>query len=355
MKILMISSDPTVLEDTATAERIEEYRRLVDELYFVVIAGKLNVWAFFRAYRDGARILRERGPEGFLITAQDPSERWLVAWLLARAYRAPLEVQVHTDIMSPYLLAESVKNKLRLRIAKFILPRSDCIRVVSRRILQSLTLWNAALAPHSTILPIYVDVARFRALHRVKEHGAFRFLMVSRLTREKNIALAIHAFAEIAEEFRDAKLIIVGDGPYRKRLEALALAYKLMRGRVVFEGWQEDVSRQFQYASCYLMTSYYEGYGRAVVEALAAGLPVIMTDVGVAGEIVENEKSGLIVPVGDKQKLVHAMKRIMADSYLRRSMYENCRTALAAYPSKEEYLCTYKNRWLSCGRKNIQN
>jgi glycosyltransferase involved in cell wall biosynthesis len=81
----------------------------------------------------------------------------------------------------------------------------------------------------------------------------------------------------------------------------------------------------------------------------------IMTDVGVAGEIVENEKSGLIVPVGDKQKLVHAMKRIMTDSYLRRSMYENCRTALAAYPSKEEYLFTYKNRWFSCGRKNTQN
>jgi glycosyltransferase involved in cell wall biosynthesis len=245
MKILMVSSDPTVLEDTATAERIEEYRRLVDELYVVVIAGKLNVWAFFHAYWDGARILRERGPEGFLITAQDPSERWLVAWLLARAYRVPLEVQIHTDIMSPYLLAESIKNKLRLRIAKFILPRSDCIRVVSRRILKSLTLWNAALTPYSTVLPIYVDVARFRALHRVEEPGAFRFLMVSRLTREKNIALAIHAFAEIAEEFRDAKLIIVGDGPYRKRLEALALAYKLMQGRVVFEGWQEDVSRNY--------------------------------------------------------------------------------------------------------------
>ena len=56
MKVLMISSDPKVLEKTDAAKRVEEYRQLVDELHVVVIAGKFNVSAFFRAYREGSRI-----------------------------------------------------------------------------------------------------------------------------------------------------------------------------------------------------------------------------------------------------------------------------------------------------------
>lgn len=351
MKVLMISSDSKVLEDSDAAKRIEEYRQLVDELHVVVIAGRFNVAAFFHAYRKGVRILCAYNAGDFLITAQDPPERWLVGWLLSRRFGIPLEIQIHTDLMSPYLLGESLKNRVRLLIARFILPRATCIRVVSARIQHSIVAYMPNLAEKITVLPVYVDVEKFRTFHRVEEHGAFRFLMVSRLTREKNIELAIHAFAEIHKDFHDTKLIIVGDGPYRRRLEALALKYRLMQGAVVFTGWEENISKRFQNASCYLLTSNYEGYGRTVIEALAMGLPVIMTDVGIAGDIVKNEQSGLIVPVGNKMELVKAMRRFLTDSYMRKTLYENSRTAVNMYPSKKDYLEAYKTMWHTCGAK----
>jgi glycosyltransferase involved in cell wall biosynthesis len=352
MKIVMISSDPKVLENTATARRIEEYRNLVDDLYTIVIAGRLNVLAFFRAYHEGARILRVGDAKDFLITAQDPPERWIVGWLLARKFRVPLEVQVHTDLMSPYLLSESFKNRIRLLIAKFILPRASCVRVVSERIRKSLIAWKISLASKISVLPVYVDVERLRQLHHVEDYGIFQFLVVSRFTREKNIALAINAFAKIVTEFPKTKLIIVGDGPYRQKLETLALKYNLMEEKILFTGWLEDVTRHYQYANCYLLTSNYEGYGRTVVEALAAGVPVIMTDVGVAGDIVENEKNGLVVPVGEKPALVSAMRRVLTDSYLHRILSENSRMAVKDFPSKEKYLELYKTMWHTCGRKS---
>src|SRR3989344_3546185 len=351
MKVLMISSDPKILQDTEAKKRIQEYRTLVDELYTVVIAGTFNVSAFFRAYWEGSRILRLHGSSDFLITAQDPSERWLIGWLLALRFQVPLEVQVHTDLRSPYLLKESIKNRVRLLIARILLPRVSCIRVVSRRIQQSLEVWLHGVAPKITVLPVHVDVERFETLHHIEEQGVFRFLVISRLTREKNVKLAIDAFAEFHAEFLHTSLVIVGDGPERKSLEARVLKQNINEGVILFAGWKEDITRYFQFASCYLLTSNYEGYGRTVTEALAAGVPVIMTDVGVAGDIVQNEKSGLIVPVGDKKELIKAMRRVFTDSHLRRTLSENGRAAVRFFPSKEAYLDAYKTIWHLCGAK----
>ncbi len=351
MKVLMISSDSGVHENTPAAKRIEEYRRLVDELHVVVIAGRFNIGAFLRAYRDGKKILRERGASDFLITAQDPSERWIVGWLLGRQFGAPLEVQVHTDIMSPHFVRESIKNRLRLVIARFILPRAACVRVVSRRIEQSLATVFPQFSGTITVLPVFVDTQRLRMVHRVEERGIFRFLAVSRLTREKNIELLLHAFAEVVKTHPETNLVIVGDGPCRKRLEALALKLGLMRGKAVFAGWQKDTARNFQYASCYVLTSNYEGCGMTAVEALAIGVPVIMTDVGIAGDIVRNEETGLVVPVRDMTALVSAMRRMIEDSNLGRVLSQNGKKTVENFPSKKEYLEAYKQMWLACGRQ----
>lgn len=352
MKVLMISSDPKILEeDTEAKKRMEEYRKLVDELYTIVIAGRFNVLAFLRAYREGSAILRSQGSSDFLITAQDPAERWLVAWLLALRFRVPLEVQIHTDLRSPYLLEESIKNRVRLLIARMLLPRVSCIRVVSRRIQKSFGVWLPGVETKITVLPVQVDVERFEALHHIEEQGVFRFLVVSRLTREKNITLAIDAFVEFHSKFPRTNLVIVGDGPERKQLEAHMLRQNANKGAILFAGWKEDITRYFQFADCYLLTSNYEGYGRTVVEALAAGVPVIMTDVGVAGDIVQNEKSGLIVPVDSKAELVKAMQRVFTDSYLRRTLSENGRAVTQTLPSKEAYLSAYKTMWHTCSAK----
>lgn len=350
MKVLMISSDSKILEDSDAAKRIEEYRQLVDELYTVVIAGRFNVAAFFSAYREGSKILQERGVSDFLITAQDPAERWIIGWLLSRKFHVPLELQIHTDLKSPYLLKESFKNRIRLFIARFLLPRASCIRVVSSRIQRSLADWVPSISAPVTILPIFVDVEKFRLAHRTREQRIFQFLAISRLTKEKNIALAVDAFAKVNMEFPQTKLIIVGEGPEWKHLEMQIVKYKLQNS-VCLEGWKEDVLRYYQNADCYLLTSNYEGYGRTVIEALAAGVPVIMTDVGVAGDVIQHEKSGLVVPVGNKPELAKAMQRIMSDASLRQTLSENGRVAISSYFSKETYLEAYKNMWHTCGMK----
>jgi glycosyltransferase involved in cell wall biosynthesis len=310
MKILMISSDPEILrKGSQAAKRFDEYRGMVEALYPIVIAGSHNMSGFFRAWREGSRILKQTGVANFLITSQDPFERGLVAWLLARRFGVPLELQVHTDMFSPWFWRESIKNKIRVMLARWLLPRATTIRVVSERIKQSLIERLVIQEKHIMVLPISEVTLRNEVTNR--NDNVFTFLMVSRLTREKNIPLALRAFRGIVETHPQARLIIVGSGPEEKRLKFFVFKFQIPNSNIKFFGWQDDLEPYWRQADAYLLTSNYEGYGRTVVDALRHRVPVVMTDVGVAGEIVKNGENGFFVPVGDEEMVAEAMKKVM--------------------------------------------
>ena len=83
----------------------------------------------------------------------------------------------------------------------------------------------------------------------------------------------------------------------------------------------------------------------AVIEAASFDLPIIMTDVGCAGEVIKNEESGLIIPIGDRQSLVRAMEILLRDESLRQRIGDGARQAAAALPSKQEILNLYLASW----------
>lgn len=336
MNILMISADPKVFElGSEAAKRIDDYRALVDDLRVVVIAGSRNIGGFFRAWHEASRILGAWKNEKILITSQDPFERGFVAWLLARRFHAPLELQIHTDFLSPWFWRESLKNKIRVMLARFLLPRATAIRAVSERVKRSLLERGLADEKAITVLPILIPTENInkKSWQHSEISFPFTFLMVSRLTKEKNIPLAIRAFAHVNKEYPRIRLVIVGSGPEEKKLKLLATNYMIP---ATFVGWQNDLKPYWQKADAYLLTSNYEGYGRTVVDALCHGIPVVMTDVGAAGEIVKEKENGLIVPVGDEQALGEAMREAMSRRFVISS------PLLAGH---HEYLARMKAHW----------
>ena len=247
-------------------------------------------------YIADALRLAKKLPKPDVVSAQDPFETGLAAWLIARRFRAPLHVQVHTDFLSPEFARHSLLNRLRILIARFVLKRASGIRVVSERIRHSLEARSSPvrrilgtggkLNAHVTVLPIFVDIGRFntpkkdRALESRFMHFKQKILVVSRLEREKNVSLALEAFTKSAPS--EACLIIVGEGSERGWLEKKARK-RGIAGRVFFEGAQ-DPAPYYALADLILFPSRYDGYGMVIIEALAAGKPVLATDVGVARE-----------------------------------------------------------------------
>src|SRR3989344_3744713 len=293
MKVLSIGSDRNLFVDGSAAQkRIKEYGKLFNELHIIVFSKQKsqitnhksqiadNIWVYptnsrnklfylLDAYRIGKNLIGNWKLEigNCAVSAQDPFEAGLVGWLLKRKYKLPLQLQIHTDIFNPYFYRESLKNKLRVWLAKFLLPLSDGIRVVSERIKQSLITQLPNYRLPIIVLPIFVDIKKIQSakikmdLRQKYPDYDFRILMASRLTKEKNIGLAIEAMTEVAIKYPKALLVVVGEGSEAEKLKVKSEKLKVA-DNVKFEPWTDDLASYYKTADIFLLTSNYEGYGR---------------------------------------------------------------------------------------------
>jgi glycosyltransferase involved in cell wall biosynthesis len=138
---------------------------------------------------------------------------------------------------------------------------------------------------------------------------------VGRLAAQKDYITLVHALARLDRAFR---ALLVGSGPDLQKIKAeidlLGLA-----GSVELLGERHDVSRILAAADIFVLPSLYESFPISVLEAMAAGLPVVASDVGGIPELVVDNETGFVVPAGDPTALAGALSRLLADSELRRS------------------------------------
>lgn len=138
-----------------------------------------------------------------------------------------------------------------------------------------------------------------------------RLVAVGRITEQKGFALLIEAIALAAPQLPDLHLTLVGDGPLRGRIEAMIAEQGLAR-RVTLTGWTDEsrVRRELAAAQALILPSFAEGLPMVVMEAMAAGRPVIGTMVAGIPELVLPEETGHLVPAGDATALARAIKRL---------------------------------------------
>ena len=142
-------------------------------------------------------------------------------------------------------------------------------------------------------------------------------LAVGRLSREKghrDLLDAISVLRELNSQLK-FKLVIVGDGPERERLER-AVHQKGLAAFVLFIGHVEDISPYYAIADALALPSHSEGSPNVLLEAMAAGLPVIATAVGGVPEIAINEQNALLVASGDSDSFARALNRVLTDTEL---------------------------------------
>lgn len=280
-----------------------------------------------------------------VVTCQDPFESGLVGWRIARHFRFPLHLQVHTDFLSPYFKTGALQ-RIRVILGKFLLPKADKVRVVSKRIVASFKAHNIVLKHEPHILPIRVVLPEEKNsvpnLHAFPfPEFKFKILMVSRLEKEKRVADALSAFKHIVTAYPHTGLIIAGSGSQKASLEKYAQRLGIASS-VRFLGWREDVALLFAATDVFLSTSEYEGYGMSVIEAGLAGVPVVTTDVGVAGEVLVNGRNSYIVSVGDIMGIVARITDLIAHNEKRSALAMALREDIRALtPSLEDYEDAY--------------
>jgi len=110
---------------------------------------------------------------------------------------------------------------------------------------------------------------------------------------------------------------------------------------IYFFSWTDNPAEMMKAADIYVLSSNYEGWGRVCIEALAADTPLIMTDVGCAGEIVRNNENGLVVPVNNQMALSKAMMKLIKDWNLRQNLVLNGRKTVKKLPDFEDNVKNY--------------
>ncbi|MCA1619133.1 MAG: glycosyltransferase [Acidobacteria bacterium] len=174
-----------------------------------------------------------------------------------------------------------------------------------------------------------------RALLGVAE-GERVILSVGRLSREKGHADLLRALSHLAEidPALKFKAVVVGDGPERAGLEAEAASLGL-KERVVFAGHADDVRPFYAAADVSALPSHSEGSPLALLEAMAAGLPVVATAVGGVPEVAADGETALLVPARDPRAFAAALSRVLSDDALARTLAANASARVASDFSPE--------------------
>ncbi len=334
-KILMFSGDPHVAnKESWVTKRLFLYSGVTDYLDVIVllplsfsdyVKERLSVFSTHTTFKLFSYIL------GFfralflkktytLITSHDPFFIGIIAYAVSRLKGVPLEIQIHTDIFSPYFEKSGALQTYRLKIADFLLKRAERIRVVAPRLKEAiLKKYKERKEETITVLPVLSSIGEIDAhrpqidLHKKYPQFDFIMLMLSRLESEKSIMTALLAFKEVIKEYPHIGLVIVGNGSQKGELQNFCKEHNLP---VIFEGWTEDPYSYFKTADLFLLTSLFEGYGLTLIEAAAAHCPIVTTDVGLVGSILTDD-AVFVCPPEDATCLAERVTALLGNAAVR--------------------------------------
>ncbi len=219
-------------------------------------------------------------------------------------------------------------------IERTLARRTAALIAVSEQVRDELVAMRIAPASRFAVIPYGFDLSRpidpegrLRATTRAElglSPDTFAVGWVGRLTDIKKPLDLVRTLDALDGRGTDAVLVLVGDGPERPATEALARELG-MADRVRFVGYRRELDPWYASFDAFLLASANEGTPVAAIEALAAERPVVATDVGGVGAVVEEGRSGFLAPAGDPGALASALARLAADPELRARMGANGR------------------------------
>jgi glycosyltransferase involved in cell wall biosynthesis len=228
-------------------------------------------------------------------------------------------------------------------ITRYALRRADHITATGLRLAEAAARYAPAGKP-VTVVPYGVDLREFRprtSETRPEPADGERSEVVigaaARLSKEKGLHYLLEAFAVVAGRYPQARLVLAGEGPERRRLERLASRLGLEeRVRFLGEVPHEQVPEVLQQLDVFAMPSTYEGFGVAALEAEAMEVPVVASRIHGIPDVVVDGETGLLVPPRDRQALAAALERLASDGDLRRRLGQAGRAFVAEHYSWEE-------------------
>jgi glycosyltransferase involved in cell wall biosynthesis len=237
----------------------------------------------------------------------------LAAWLynLTRARRRALVVHTfHGHVLHGYFGV--VVSRLVRVVERWLGRRTDAILVLSARQRHDIEeRYGIGRAGQVHVVPLGLELAPLLGLpvRAVANPDRVVFGFVGRFVPIKNLPLLVDAFARVRRHLPEARLLLVGDGEVRPAIEERMAALGI-EAAVELAGWQAALEVVYSRMDVLVLTSANEGTPVAVIEAMAAGLPVVATAVGGVPDVIDHGVTGVLVRAGAADELADEMLRL---------------------------------------------
>lgn len=309
--------EPVVLSDAGSLERRLAQEGIRHIRISCRTSSEIHPKLWFRAFPRILRAIREEKPD--LIHSHTRVTQ-VLGWAVSSICSVPYVTTCHG------------LYKFRLG-RRFLRCWGKWVMAISNATMNRVVQQYRLAPPHQVILVENgIDVERFRqppdpeAVARFRRtnglNGGPVIGAVARLSPVKGLDLLLKAVPSLLKDFPDLRVLMVGDGPAREELVKLAYELKIA-DRVAICPSVEDTRVPLALMQVFASPAWEEGFGLAIVEAMAAGVPVVASDAGGPGEIIEHEKSGLLIPPGDIVALEKSLRGLLQDAEARRKMADN--------------------------------
>ncbi len=260
------------------------------------------------------RLMRRERPQIVHTHAAKPG---VVGRLAARLAGVPVVVHTfHGHILHGYY--GPLMSRLLRGMERLLAHLSDRIIAVSEQVKQDLVRYGVAPPEKISVIPLGFDLGPFLENgHRGQFHGELGLTngaplvgIVGRIFPIKNHRLFLEAAARVAAEERSARFVVVGDGILRAEMEGHARRLGI-GDRVTFTGWRRDLPVIYPDLDVLVVSSKNEGTPVSAIEAMASGCPVVATRVGGLPDLIEEGKTGYLVPPENAPALAAAILRVL--------------------------------------------
>jgi len=353
LNVLMICPEFIPKMGGAEIQAFNLSRSLLDKGVFVRVLTRLSEKNWERIENiDGLQVervdyLRVRFLSGIMLN-------FVLAWKILIKYRLFDVYHFHIGgnyMVLPVLVLKMLKKPIVIKVSgwwelergflrrKGILPkiiraiffRSDVIIALSDEIKFQLLKYGFPLK-HIISLPNGVNTQLFYPPNERAEHQNIVF--IGRLVAEKGVKILIQAIALLKDEFPNVFLDVIGDGYDREELQNMTKDLKIEQS-VCFLGKKNKVYEFLNRANIYVQPSLHEGLPNSLIEAMACGLPVVVTNVGGMPDIVKDSLDGFVVEPSNVNSLANAIRKLLYNPTLRNKMGAAGRSKIEKYYSLE--------------------
>jgi glycosyltransferase involved in cell wall biosynthesis len=270
----------------------------------------ISPWRDVAGLLELVRLLRRERPD---IVHASSSKAGVLGRLAAAIARIPIRIfTVHGWAFTAH---SGLSSRLYRWADRLVRPLTTVTICVSMQERAAGLAAGTCVAERTVVIPNAIDVENAPQASRAREKPLL--VSVGRLKAPKDFATLVRALARLPSESFDA--LIVGEGPERPRLEEEIEELRL--GEVVrLAGERRDVPEVLAGADVFVLSSCSEGMPMSVLEAMAAGLPVVASRVGGVPELVVDGETGLLVATGSPEELAAALERLIAEPQLRQRL-----------------------------------